>query len=79
MDGKDSFEALESHNDFFLHNQIYAVTAAKLDAFILHRQFDLTSEADSAKVEFVTQTLFVRRFQESRPKDAMHLNGSTND
>jgi len=79
MDGQDFFKALQLHNDFFLNDKIHPVTAVKLDAFVLHGKLDLTSETNSAQVELVAQTLFVSRFQESRPQNAMDFNGGTND
>jgi hypothetical protein len=79
MDGQDSFNALYLNDDLFIHDQVQAVATIQLDAFVFHGQVDLTPKTDPAQVKFVTQALFVRRFQESRAEVTMNFNGCTDD
>ena len=79
MNRQNSFNTFQLYNDLLIHDQVEAVPAIELQPFEFHGQVDLTAEVDTAQMEFVTQTLLISRFQQSRPQVTVNLNGCTDD
>ena len=79
MDGENVFHTLDLEDQHTLNNQIEAVATVKLDTLIFHRKWNLSLEADATKVQFVTETFFVRRFQKPWAERPMYLDRRSND
>jgi hypothetical protein len=79
MDWEDPFDGLQLNDDFVTNDQIYFVSAIKLQTLIRDGKIDLALEGYAPKMKFVAQTLFVSRFQQSKSKLTMHLDRRTND
>ncbi len=76
---KDVFYALQFQNYSILNNQVEAITAVQLDAFVLDRQRYLALKSKIPQVKFATQTLLVSRFEQARTKRTMHFDGRSDD
>lgn len=79
MNGKNVLQALDLENYGVLDNQIESVSTIQLYTLVFHRERNLPLKGDAAKVEFMTETLFIGGFKKSRAERTMNLDGSPND
>ncbi len=79
MNWQDFFNRLEFKNDLLIDHDIHSVAAIKLYALVNHRQRDLTSEWKARGAKFETETLFIGRLEQTRPKMPVHLYCHAND
>ncbi|MGD1021639.1 MAG: hypothetical protein ABR880_02570 [Candidatus Sulfotelmatobacter sp.] len=79
MDWKNPLHGLQVDDNFIIDDQIYLVSAFQLQAFVRDGEIDLAFKGQSAKVQFVAQTLFVGRFEQSGSELAEDLDGRPND
>jgi hypothetical protein len=56
---KHMLQALDFEDQNIFNQQIEAVTAIKLDSFVLHRKRNLPLEGDIAESKFVAKAFFV--------------------
>src|SRR5579863_8249294 len=70
---RKTFNGLNFYNYKFINHQIHAIPAIQLHALIYDWKRDLTAELCVRLREFVTQTLFVCRLQQTRAQCAMHV------
>ena len=79
MNSVNGFHRLQFDDELFLHQDIDPVTAIQSNPFVLHRQWPLELEIEAAKLQFPSEALLVRRFQESRSENTVHLDGTPDD
>lgn len=65
--------ALQLNDQPTINQQVYSVSAIKVDLFVFNRQFNLKPKRDPRLIQLVSQALLVSRFKQARPKFPVHL------
>jgi hypothetical protein len=79
MDWQHGINRLELDNYLLANQQIHAIGAAKLAAFVLDRQQHLALKRYAAQVQLSLHAALVCRLEEARPKVPVHFDSRTND
>ena len=75
----DSLDALQFDDELVFDENVNSVSTIDLNVFVLYRQRMLELKRHSLATQLMRQTLFVGRFQQSRPKVPMYFDGTTDD
>jgi len=71
--GQQSFHRLQFYNEAVFHQQINPVTAVQQDTLVLHGKFQLAGILKPRYFQFIRQSFFVGRFQQTRTRFPMYL------
>lgn len=77
--GKHLLNGFEFNNDSIGYEEVDSKASVEAFTLVHNRKFDLTLKLDAAPCEFAREAHFIRGFQESRAKVAMHFNRGTDD
>jgi len=73
MDARDLLDALQFKDQRVFHKHIDSVAAVQPDALVVDRLRVLKAEGDAVQLQFVRQALFIRGFEQARPKFPVNL------
>jgi hypothetical protein len=79
VDWHQALNGLKLHNQTAFHHHVQSVATIEPHALIDHGQRNLALEGQPCQIQFVTQTLFIGRFEQPRTKHAMNFNGCSDN
>jgi hypothetical protein len=79
MDRRQAVNSFDFYDHCVLNKQIQTKVTVQLDSFVVDRYCDLSSEGQAGLAEFVTETFFVRGFQQPGTEMSVDLNGCPDD
>jgi hypothetical protein len=78
MNTHNPFYAFQFQDKRVFHENVHPVAAVDLDSLVLDRKRQQESKCNSTQLEFVGQTLLIRRLQQSWAQVTMDLNSASN-
>ena len=79
MERVQVFDYLDLDDESLIDQDVQPVATRERDAFVAHWHGDLTSERQSAQAQLMTKALFIRRFEEARPKTPVNFDRCADD
>ncbi len=82
MNAVNGFHGFQLDDELILHQGVNPVAAIQSNSLVLDGQWPLEMEMEAVKLHFPSEALLVRRLQESRSENTVHLvhlNGATDD
>ena len=76
---KHLFNRFHFKDNEILNDEVKTISAIERQSFVDNWNADLPSKVQIAKVEFVTEALFVSRFQQTGTQFTMNINRRAND
>nr|WP_254054142.1 hypothetical protein [Singulisphaera sp. GP187] len=73
VDRGQSFDGFQLDEEAFRDDDIHDVITIKRDILVMDRELLLPLKQDVVLPQFITQTFFLRRLQQSRPEHSMNL------
>jgi hypothetical protein len=73
MEARERLYRLDLPDHGIPHDQIEPIAGVEPKSLELDRQRDLSADRQTPQRKLMGQTMLVRRFQEARPENAMHL------
>jgi len=75
MDGQQAFNRFVFDDDEIIHQRVNAIAHVYFLALVNERQCHLRQDFSAALPQFISVTILVRRFEQSRPQRFMDFDG----